>query len=397
MTVEVHHDVAELAQHLGTDILERVDVVADLVRRRTGAVEQLVHHFDEPVDARRQALLDGSEVVLGAAQHLADEGVGLAQPLEQRGGVGPQHSMRFENLGDRRDSDLLRLLDRALRRLVEFLHPLRDRRDRFLHRLTRDLLQFLRALRQVGDGLCDRDPRRVAQLLHLLRQHGGRLRHRCARSLLQVVRPIGEGGGRLAGGRARGLVQLLNRLREGGGRLGQRCVGRLPPIIHALGQRCRGFGDGAARSVLQLFEVAIDGIGRRDARLGDRAGQFGAVVHHRLGKDKSLRFDGLHRLVGDARHAVGELASLDDEGVDQAVALLVEDLIELGAAPLDRGDEVVGLADEIASDLDAQFAQAVLDLRHVPLQRTGGIGRSRRQRLFDRGRVLPEQIADARG
>ena len=94
-------ELAEVGQHLAGDGVERGDVLVDLVARHAAALGHLVHGGDELGDAGDQRVLDRAHVLVRAAQHLLQEDVGLAQPLEQRGGVGAQHAVRFQHLGDR--------------------------------------------------------------------------------------------------------------------------------------------------------------------------------------------------------------------------------------------------------------------------------------------------------
>ena len=58
----------------------------------------LVHGGDEFRHAQHQRVFERAHVLVRAGQHFLQHDVGFAQPLEQRGGVGAQHVVRFQHL-----------------------------------------------------------------------------------------------------------------------------------------------------------------------------------------------------------------------------------------------------------------------------------------------------------
>ena len=79
-----------------------------------------------------QRALERVEVVVGAGQHFLQQDVAFAQALEQRHRVGAQDLAGLLHLGDGRDRDLARLVDRRARGLLEVLQRLADRAGRQL-------------------------------------------------------------------------------------------------------------------------------------------------------------------------------------------------------------------------------------------------------------------------
>ena len=95
-------------------------------RRDAVARGDVVHGGDEVGHAGDQRALQRVEIVVGAGQHFLQQDVAFAQPLEQRDRVGAQDLAGFLHLGDGRDRDLARLVDRRARRLLEVLQRLVD-------------------------------------------------------------------------------------------------------------------------------------------------------------------------------------------------------------------------------------------------------------------------------
>jgi hypothetical protein len=62
-----------------------------------------------------------------AAEHLLQQDVGLAQALEQSGGVGAQHGVRLQHIGHCRRRGLLGLFDRGLGGVMQLLERSCDR------------------------------------------------------------------------------------------------------------------------------------------------------------------------------------------------------------------------------------------------------------------------------
>ena len=118
-------------------------MLLDLGVGGAGLLRHVVHGGDEIGHAVHQRALDLVHVLVRAAQHLLQEDVGLAQALEQRGGVGAQHAVRLEHLGDRGGGGLLRLLDGGVGLLVQVAQRLGDRGRRALGGGVGAVLQLL--------------------------------------------------------------------------------------------------------------------------------------------------------------------------------------------------------------------------------------------------------------
>ena len=118
---------AEIFQRLRGLGVEDVQLVFQRLGRDAVARGDVVHGGDEVGHAGDQRALQRVEVVVGAGQHFLQQDVAFAQPLEQRDRVGAQDLAGFLHLGDGRDRDLARLVDRRARRLLEILQRLVDR------------------------------------------------------------------------------------------------------------------------------------------------------------------------------------------------------------------------------------------------------------------------------
>ena len=79
---DVEFRAADIVRDSLEPIFAGADVVVHLGGGVAGALKQLIHRRDELGDAARQQVLDLAEIVLGAADHLLEQGVGVAQPLE---------------------------------------------------------------------------------------------------------------------------------------------------------------------------------------------------------------------------------------------------------------------------------------------------------------------------
>ena len=98
MRVKLGRELAQVAERLGRHRLEGADVLLDLAVGGAGLQRHFVHGGDEVGHAVDQRALDLAHVLMRAAQHLLQEDVGLAQPLEQRGGVRSEHAVGFQHL-----------------------------------------------------------------------------------------------------------------------------------------------------------------------------------------------------------------------------------------------------------------------------------------------------------
>ena len=98
--------------HPRGDFAEIGDVAFHPVGDGAGRAGDVVHGGDEFRHAQHQRVLERAHVRVRAGKHFLQHDVGLAQPLEQRRGVGAQHVVRFQHLGDRRGRRLLGMLDR---------------------------------------------------------------------------------------------------------------------------------------------------------------------------------------------------------------------------------------------------------------------------------------------
>ena len=125
---ELVGEVAEIVQHPRGHIVEGAEMLFDLGGGVAALAAQIAHGRDEFGNPRRHGVLDRVHVLLGAAEHLLQQDIGLAQPLEQRGGVGAQHGVRLLHLGDGGGRRLLGFLDRGLGRPMQFFERPRDGR-----------------------------------------------------------------------------------------------------------------------------------------------------------------------------------------------------------------------------------------------------------------------------
>ena len=82
-----------------------------------------------------QGVFQRRHVGVRAGQHFLKHDVRFAQPLEQSGGVGAQHRMRFQHFLDSRGCSVLRLRDRLLGGIVELVHRAGDNIGRRFTRL----------------------------------------------------------------------------------------------------------------------------------------------------------------------------------------------------------------------------------------------------------------------
>ncbi len=178
VVLELHREVAEVAQDLGGHPVERADVLVHLAGGRVGVLQDIADRRDELGDPRREDVLDRVEVGVGAAEDLLEEAVGIAQPLEQRRGVGAHRAVGFEQLGHRGDGGLLQFRHRARGRLLQVAERLRDQRGRLRHRIPGAVLQFLEgAVDERGRGrarLVD-DAGELAAVVHHRLAEGERL------------------------------------------------------------------------------------------------------------------------------------------------------------------------------------------------------------------------------
>src|SRR4029079_18421140 len=182
VNVELPRQLPEVADHLGRDVAEGRDVCLDAPGRIAGGRCNIIHRGDEFGHAHHEGIFQGPHVLMSSAEHFLKHDVGFAQALEEGGRVGPQHCVRLEHFLHGRSRRVLRLRDRLLCRLVEFIdragddvggsfargvdharnfaavvhHRAREREALFLDRLDgliggcRDVAGKLRAL--VGDG-----------------------------------------------------------------------------------------------------------------------------------------------------------------------------------------------------------------------------------------------------
>ena len=123
---ELRGEIAEIVQHLHGRGVEGAEMLFHLGGGRSGPLVEIVHGGDELGNARHHRVLDGVHVLVRAAEHFLQQDVGLAQPLEQRRGIGAQHAVRLHHVGHRRSGGLFRLVDNAPGRAVQIRKRARD-------------------------------------------------------------------------------------------------------------------------------------------------------------------------------------------------------------------------------------------------------------------------------
>ena len=132
--VELRRQFAEILKRPRSLRVEDVELVFQVLRRSAVARGDVVHRRDEVGDARHQRPLERVEVVVCTGQHLLEEDVAFAQTLEQGDRVGAQDLAGLLHLGDGRNRDLARLVDRRTRGRLEVLERPADRAGRDLAR-----------------------------------------------------------------------------------------------------------------------------------------------------------------------------------------------------------------------------------------------------------------------
>ena len=115
-------------QHLACHGIEGAEVLLDGGSGGVAFAADLVHGGDEFRDARHHRPLERAHVLVRAAENFLQQNVGFAQPLEQCGGVGTQHPVGFQHVGNGRRGGLFRFLDRRAGSGVQLLDRPRQRR-----------------------------------------------------------------------------------------------------------------------------------------------------------------------------------------------------------------------------------------------------------------------------
>ncbi len=110
VNVELAGKLAEIGDDLGGDIAETGDIPLHAAGGFAGRLRNLGHGADEFGHAQHQRVFERAHVLVRAAQHFLQHDVGFAQPLEQSGGVGAQHRVRFQHLLDGRRRGFFRLV-----------------------------------------------------------------------------------------------------------------------------------------------------------------------------------------------------------------------------------------------------------------------------------------------
>ncbi len=271
--------IAEIVQHAHGHIIERAEMLFDLGGRLAALAGQVAHGGDELGNPRRHGVLDRAHVLLGAAEDLLQQDIGLAQALEQRGRVGAQHGVRLRHLGDGRGRRLLGLFDRALGRPVQFFERPRDRQlggfgdalGAFLHLAERPRHRSGRA----EAGVVDLTGDLLALVQHRLGEdvalgldglHGlvgdaadfaGELLALGAQRRNQAVRPVVEQARHIVDALRHGVVDLIGLADHGARHLGAHAdqlalglAGAAPDRVgrgqRGLGEKVGGGRDGAA-------------------------------------------------------------------------------------------------------------------------------------------------------
>ena len=124
--LELARQRAEVFQRLRCLGVEDRQLVFQRLGRDAVARGDVVHGGHEVGHAGHQSALQRVEVVVRAGQHFLQQDIAFTQPLEQGDRVGAQDLAGFLHLGDGRDRNLTRLVDRRARGLLELLQRLGD-------------------------------------------------------------------------------------------------------------------------------------------------------------------------------------------------------------------------------------------------------------------------------
>ena len=149
MQIELGGNFAEFAQRLAGDVVEGADMPLDQASASVALDAEVVHGGDELGYARDHGALERGHVFVCSAEHFLQEDVGLAQPLEQGGGVRPQHVVRFQHVGDGRRCRLFQFFNRATRGRLQVFEAAGDR---LLGRISDALGALLQLAERAGHG-----------------------------------------------------------------------------------------------------------------------------------------------------------------------------------------------------------------------------------------------------
>ena len=279
--IELDGKIAEIAQHLDGHIVESAQVFFHFGGGGSALAGHVVHGGDEFGNARHHRVLDRVHVLVGAAEHLLQQDIGLAQALEQGGGIRAQHAVRLQHICHGRRGGLFRLFDRRFGRAVQILKRSRNARLRgFGDALSAFLKLPQRARYCRGGGLA----RFVDQAGNLLAVVHHRLCEDEALGLDRLYRLIGDAGHfagellTLAGQCCEQLVRfLVERARHLPHALGYGGV----DVIGSADDIARNVGAHANQRALGLARTAADRVGGGAGGLGDEIGSGGGCIADR--------------------------------------------------------------------------------------------------------------------
>ena len=270
---ELRRQLAEIAQHLRRDGVEGAEMLFHLGGGRAALVAQVVHGGDEFGHPRRHGVLDRVHVLVRAAQDFLQQDIGFAQALEQRGGIGAQHAVGFQHVGDRRRGRLLRFFDRGARGAVQIGQRARNRRLGAFGDAFGAFLQLAERARHRRGGVLARFVDEAGDLLAVVHH---RLREDEALGLDRLHRMVGDAADfageflALAGQRRDQPVRLLV---EQAGHFAEPQRGRVVELVGLADDVARNHGAGSDQEALGFAGAAADRLGRGGGGLGDEIGR----------------------------------------------------------------------------------------------------------------------------
>ena len=100
MNVKLAGQLAEVCDDLSGDVTEIGDVCFHPPGRGASRGRDVVHRGHELRHTQHQCVFESAHVFMRTAEHFLQQDIGFAQPLEQGGGIGAEHRVRFQHLLD---------------------------------------------------------------------------------------------------------------------------------------------------------------------------------------------------------------------------------------------------------------------------------------------------------
>ena len=325
---------------------------------------EIVHGGDELGHARHHRVLDRAHVLVRAAEHFLQQDVGLAQALEQGGGVGAQHAVGFQHVGDGRRGGLLRFLDRGYGWRLQILERARDRLLGRIGDALRALLQLAERAGHRGGGVLARFVDQPGDLLAVVHH---RLGEDEALGLDRLHRLVGDAADlageflALAGQRGDQPVRLFveqprhfaDPLRHVVGDLLGVADDIAGDFVARADQRALGLAGAAADQVGRAeIPVAVGhGVGQRAGAAAERSGRFGSAAIERFGRRRARRRALAERFGGAGGELAERLLGVAGIGLDRFRQLFEPRAEQVGggAAALSIVGDRFGAADSSCS------------------------------------------------